>query len=146
MTLQLERPPAGTAPGLTPEQSEYFSDHRMAVLATSRRDGSPQLSTVYYHFDGCDVVISTTRERAKWANIRRHPGVALLVPEGRRQLVVYGRAEPVDLDPERTELHRRLRRAIGVDRARDDQALANELEDAGRVIIRVRPHHALMNN
>jgi PPOX class probable F420-dependent enzyme len=158
MTLQLDRPtrPARTelpAPVATPllevmsqDEREFLADRRLAVLATGRRDGSPQISMVYYHFDGHDLVVSVTTDRAKWANVCRQPSVALLVNEGRRQLVVYGRAIPIDTDPMRTALHRRLRRAMGHDVEQDDRALAAELEDANRVIIRIVPTHALMNN
>ena len=68
-----------------------------------------------------------------------------LIVEGRRQLVLYGRATPIATDPLRTELHRRLRLAMGHDDGKPDHALAAELEGAGRVIIRVEPTRALMN-
>jgi nitroimidazol reductase NimA-like FMN-containing flavoprotein (pyridoxamine 5'-phosphate oxidase superfamily) len=58
-------------PVLTAEQEQYLRDHRLAVLATGRRDGSPQLSTVLYHYDGDDIAISVTSDRAKWKNAVR---------------------------------------------------------------------------
>ena len=36
---------------------------------------------------------SVTTDRAKYWNARRQPHVSLLVPDGRRQIVVYGQAE-----------------------------------------------------
>jgi len=154
MTLQLDRPTRLERPQvlealpevMSQEQREFLADRRLAVLATGRRDGSPQLSMVYYHFDGHDLVVSVTTDRAKWSNVRRQPGVGLIVNEGRRQLVVYGRATAVAADPMRTALHRRLRLAMGQYDGKDDRALAAELEEAGRVIIRIEPTHALMNN
>lgn len=131
---------------MTQEQREYLADHRLAVMATGRSDGSPQISSVYYHFDGTNLVVSVTTDRAKWTNVRRQPGVALLVSEGRRQLVVYGTAEAIAEDPERTALHRRLRLAMGTETDKDDLTLARELEDAGRVIICIRPERVLMNS
>ena len=41
---------------------------------------------VAYDYDGNDVVMSVTSDRAKWKNASRQPKVALLVPEGRRHL------------------------------------------------------------
>jgi PPOX class probable F420-dependent enzyme len=152
MTLQIELPPltqlartAAIEEVMTQAQREYLADHRLAVLATGRSDGSPQISTVYYHFDGCDLAVSVTNDRAKWANVRRQPRVALVVSEGRQQLVLYGRADAIATDPERTILHRRMRQAMGTDNGNPDHVLARELEDAGRVIISIRPERVLMN-
>ena len=80
---------------LTPEQDQYLKDHSLAVLGTGRRDGSPQLSMIIYDYSGDDLVISVTSDRAKWKNAIRQPNVALLVPDGRRQLIVYGTVEGV---------------------------------------------------
>jgi PPOX class probable F420-dependent enzyme len=51
-----------------------------SVLTTLRRDGRPQLSNVL-HAVGDDglIRISTTADRAKYANLRRHPWAALHV-------------------------------------------------------------------
>jgi hypothetical protein len=38
----------------TDAQLEFLRAHRQAVLATGRRDGSPQVSTVVYAVDGED--------------------------------------------------------------------------------------------
>ena len=48
---------------MTPEQAAFLRSHRLAVLATGRRDGSPQVSTMAY--DGDHVVMSVTTDRAK---------------------------------------------------------------------------------
>ena len=51
-----------------------------SVLTTIRRDGRPQLSNVV-HLVGADglVRVSTTADRAKYANLRRRPWAALKV-------------------------------------------------------------------
>ena len=61
---------------MTPEQDAYLREHRLGVLATGRRDGSPQLSTIMYHYDGDDIAISVTSDRAKWLNALRQPHAA----------------------------------------------------------------------
>jgi PPOX class probable F420-dependent enzyme len=78
---------------------DYLSGHRLGVLATGRRDGSPQQALVAYQFDGKDFAISTRRPSAKARNIRRQSRVALTVTDGPRVVVVYGRAKVVR-DPE----------------------------------------------
>jgi PPOX class probable F420-dependent enzyme len=54
---------------------------RLGVLATIKRDGRPQLSTVTYHFDPDTrrVRVSITDGRAKTANLRRDPRASLHV-------------------------------------------------------------------
>jgi len=57
-----------------------FRAGRDAVLATLRRDGTPQLSTVSYHVAGDDELwVSVTDDRAKTRNLRRDPRAVLQV-------------------------------------------------------------------
>ena len=131
---------------LTSEQDQYLREHSLAVLGTGRRDGSPQLSLVTYDYDGTDVVISVTSDRAKWKNASRQPKVALLVPQGRRQLIVYGTAEAVSSDPARVEATKRVRARMGRPFEGDDSELSRELDEANRVILRLTPERTLMND
>src|SRR5438093_2905981 len=100
-------------PQLTPEQDAFLREHKLAVFGTGRKDGSPQLSLVNYHFDGADIMISVTTDRAKWKNAVRRPRVAMLIPDGRRQLTIYGLAEAIREEPGIVAGHRRLREAMG---------------------------------
>jgi PPOX class probable F420-dependent enzyme len=51
-----------------------------SVLTTLRRDGKPQLSNVLHYVDEAGVIrVSTTVDRAKYANLRRQPWAALKV-------------------------------------------------------------------
>src|SRR5438128_2363839 len=69
----------------------------LAVLATIKRDGRPQLSNVMYGYDEAArlVRISVTASRAKVANVRRDPRASLSVssPDGWAYTVVEGDAE-----------------------------------------------------
>jgi PPOX class probable F420-dependent enzyme len=59
---------------------DFARGHRNGVLATVKRDGRPQLSTVsYYVDDEAALRISITADRAKTANMRRDPRVSLFV-------------------------------------------------------------------
>ena len=130
---------------LTPEQDRFLRDGNLCVLATGRQDGSPQVSTVYYHFDGTDIVISVTTDRAKWVNAMRQPRVAVLVNDGRRQCIVYGRAEGVPDDPERLRLTRRVREHRGA-AVPDDSTLAAELNRDHRAMLRIIPERVRSND
>ncbi|HEX9260724.1 MAG TPA: TIGR03618 family F420-dependent PPOX class oxidoreductase, partial [Acidimicrobiales bacterium] len=81
---------------MTPEQHAYLAEHRWALLATIRGDGSPQVSMVAYHFDGTDIVVSCRASSAKARNARRDPRAVVTVADGRRYLAVAGSVEVVD--------------------------------------------------
>ena len=130
---------------LKPEQEQFLKDHRLAVLATGRRDGSPQVSTIMYALHAGEIVISVTSDRAKWKNAVRQPKVSMLVNEGRKQLVVYGTARAVEDDPERLELHKLIREAMG--RPVEDEAeYLKLLNDQNRTILAITPDKVLMND
>ncbi len=129
---------------VTPEQSEFLKSHRLAVLATGRGDGSPQVSTIMYSFDGDTVVISAKAYTAKWKNAVRQPNIAMVVNDGRAQLVLYGTAEGIAKDPERVTQHKRLLTAMGGDLPSDDE-LIERLNSQDRTIIRITPTKVLFN-
>jgi PPOX class probable F420-dependent enzyme len=58
---------------------QFIRQHHRAVLATTRRDGSPQLSLVTAGVDGDSVVVSTRETATKTKNLRRQPRASLLV-------------------------------------------------------------------
>jgi PPOX class probable F420-dependent enzyme len=58
----------------------FIRDQHQAVMATRRKDGSPQLSPVACAVDGDGNVVVSTRETAmKAKNLRRDPAVSLCV-------------------------------------------------------------------
>lgn len=133
---------------LGPAQERYLREHVWAVLATGRRDGSPQVSMIAYDYDGRDIAISIKSYTAKWKNVLRQPKVALLVHDGRKQLIVYGRAEPISQDPERLELTKRvMRRLRGSSYVPpDDEQLRASLDQQKRTILRMVPQKAFIND
>jgi PPOX class probable F420-dependent enzyme len=88
------------------ELLDFARNRHHAVLVTTKRDGTPQLSPVTAGLDGAGrVVISTYPERAKTHNARRHPQVDVLVLSddfGGAWVQVSGTAEVLDL-PEALE-------------------------------------------
>lgn len=62
------------------EARAYVREHSRAVLATMRRDGTPQLSPVNAVVDGAGRVVVSSRETAvKTRNVRREPRAWLCV-------------------------------------------------------------------
>ena len=59
---------------------EFIRSRHKVVLVTRRSDGGPQLSPVTAGIDDAGrLVVSTYPERAKVANLRRHPAASALV-------------------------------------------------------------------
>ena len=85
--------------------TDLVAGRSMGVLATIKRDGRPQLSTVLYSFDRDAglIRVSVTDGRAKTANLRRDPRASFHVSseDGWAYAVVEGRAE---LTPPAAEL------------------------------------------
>jgi PPOX class probable F420-dependent enzyme len=58
----------------------FVREHHRAVLATTRRDGRPQLSLVTAGIDGDGLAVVSSRETAmKTKHLRRDPRASLLV-------------------------------------------------------------------
>ena len=120
----------------TPEQEQVIREEQLAILATLRREGSPQLTPVNYVYKDGRFLISTTRDRAKYHNVRRNPQVSLCIlrPEGRPYVTVPGRARIVEGT---AEIFRRL-----TDRPPPEN-FAEALRAQGRVLIVVTPERFL---
>lgn len=129
---------------ITAEQSAYLSSHRWALLATTRADGTPQVSMLAYHWDGTDIVFSLHDTAAKWANVGRQPGVVVTVVDDAAYLSVHGTAERVATDPARLDLTVRLRDSLlPAHYATLQKDLDLGLDARHRVVIRVVPTSAV---
>lgn len=118
-----------------------------SVLTTLRRSGRPQLSNVVHAVDDLGALrVSTTADRAKYANLRREPWAALKVDAGSfwSYAVLEG---PVELsavaaapDDDAVEELVALYRAISGEH--DDWAAYRAAMVAERrVVVRLRPDH-----
>jgi len=66
-----------------------------AFLATTMKDGSPQVTPVWFNTDGDYVLVNTARGRVKEINMSDRPQVALVIPEPGnpyRYIQIRGRA------------------------------------------------------
>jgi PPOX class probable F420-dependent enzyme len=58
---------------------DLFQKPAFASLATLNSDGSPQVTPVWFDFDGTNVLVNTARGRVKHRNLQRNPRVALSI-------------------------------------------------------------------
>jgi PPOX class probable F420-dependent enzyme len=74
----------------TKKQEDFLRDVRFAKLATLNKDGSPQLTPVWFTLDDGRLIVNTARGRQKYVNMKRDARVALLVDDGYRYVSVAG--------------------------------------------------------
>ncbi len=121
------------------EAREVIRNQHHAVLATYRRDGSPQLSPVTATVDAEGyVVISSRRPAYKVRNLRRYPRAYLCVfPDGfyGRWVQVDGRVNVIDLPDAMEPLVDYYRRVAGEHPDWDDYRAAMVRDQ--RVLLRL---------
>ena len=127
------------------EARDYLRTHHRAVLATMRRDGTPQLSPVACAVDGSGAVVVSSRETAvKTKNVRRDPRAWLCVfPDsfyGDRFVQVEGDVQVVSLPEAMEPLVEYYRAVAGEHPDWDDYRAAMERDR--RVIIAITPERA----
>jgi PPOX class probable F420-dependent enzyme len=127
-------------PPYTDAQWQFLRTHIWAILATGRRDGSPQQSMIGYAIDEQGrLVVSAKSYTAKWHNALRNNRVSLCVADGRAHLVVYGTVETFAADPERAELTADVFAALGGAERPDPTTLTELLDAQQRTVLRLTP-------
>src|SRR5215470_1090714 len=115
---------------------DLFEKKAFAQLATIMADGSPQVTPVWFEFDGTHVVINTAKGRTKDRNMRRNPHVAVSIQDPDkpyRHLSIKGKV--VDITEEGADAHidKLAKKYIGKD------VYPNRRPGEVRVIYRILP-------
>jgi PPOX class probable F420-dependent enzyme len=82
-----------------PDDARAFLEQpHFAVMATINRDGTPQLTVMWYALHPTEdvVLLNATRGLLKERNLRRDPRMAICVEDGMRYVTLEGRAELVE--------------------------------------------------
>jgi len=115
---------------------DLLTKKTFAHLATIMPDGSPQVTPVWFDFDGTHVRINSAKGRVKDKNMRRNGRIALAIqdPENPyRYLAVRGRVEEITETGADAHIDSLARKYLGQDRYPYRQP--GEV----RVIYRIRP-------
>jgi PPOX class probable F420-dependent enzyme len=127
---------------MSPDETRAFllRGTRTAALATTRGDGRPHVTPVWFTLDGDDVLFTTAETSVKGGNLRRDGRVALMVDEESPPYAFVTIEGTVTLSDDRGAMldwaTRIAARYMG-----DDQAEAYGRRNAvpGELLVRVRP-------
>ncbi|HWR14006.1 MAG TPA: PPOX class F420-dependent oxidoreductase [Terriglobales bacterium] len=89
-----------------------------AHLATIMPDGRPQVTPVWFDFDGKNIIINSARGRQKDLNIRRDPRVTLSImdPENSyRYVEIRGRVTDITQEGAREQINKLSKKYLGKD-------------------------------
>jgi PPOX class probable F420-dependent enzyme len=80
------------------QQAALLAQPKIAIIGVNRASGAPQLTAVWFAWDGKDFSFSTCTDRAKYVNIKRNPAISLLVEDTATftSVVAYGQAEIIE--------------------------------------------------
>lgn len=128
----------------TEEMQAFLSVPNHAIIGTNRADGAPQLTPVWYYWDGASFYFSTTKDRAKYPNLKRDPNISLLVDDvaSRKYVAAYGQAEIIEHDY--ADLLRPLF-AKYVPASNVEQRVEGILADPSRVLVVLRVQKIVTN-
>ena len=71
----------------------FLTESRNATMATIRADGTPQLTPVWFLWDGEQFILTSTTERAKYRNLARDARMSLCIEELTVYVTAEGKAE-----------------------------------------------------
>ncbi len=117
----------------------FLAEPRNAMVGAIRRDGRPQMTPNWFHWDGSRFYVSTTKRRRKFGNFRRDPRVQLAIDDatGFRTVLVDGTVELRDDHEAVFEQFKAIRAKHG--REQDDEAFLAELKRDERVLLIITP-------
>ncbi|GAC1520557.1 MAG: PPOX class F420-dependent oxidoreductase [Ktedonobacteraceae bacterium] len=131
------------AVGLSEKAHAFLREKRFAVLATLNKDGTPQLSIMWYLLeDDGTIMMNTKVGRAKERNMRRDPRISVCFEDGYNYLTISGRVEMID-DPQvaQQDIYRLSARYHGVENAR--MQMEKQFSQEQRVTLRLKPEHTV---
>lgn len=110
----------------------------LAHIATIGPKGEPQVTPVWFGFDGTHLKFSQTTGRQKYKNLQDEPKIAVSIVDPTnpfRYLEVRGRVARIDPDPDYAFINEMTKKYIGLDE------YPNHQPGDVRVVIFVEPEH-----
>ena len=118
----------------------FLAEPRNVMLAAIRRDGRPQMTPVWFHWDGERFYVAIPKARRKYTNFKRDPRAQLAfdVDTGYKTVLLDATVE-IDEDVEsQLGMFRTIREKYGRRPPADPELLA-ELRETERVMLVITP-------
>lgn len=125
------------APTLSAQTRAFIEAPRFGVLGTTQADGTPQLTVMWYELQGDVIMMNTTVARAKAANLRRDPRIALCIEDGYSYVTLYGTAT-LDDDHATSQADIRRLAARYHNEAKAEQMMRDQFSAQQRLTIRMQ--------
>src|SRR6266581_5518526 len=113
-----------------------------AVLGTLNKDGSPQLTTMWYLLEGDTIIMNTKVGRLKERNMRRDPRISICVSQEYNYVTIRGTVEMID-DPEiaQRDIYRLSARYHGEEKAQ--RQMQEKFSKEIRVSLHLKPERVI---
>ena len=131
------------------EIEAFLKAPRYAVVGTNRMDGAPQLSPVWFLYEGGLLFVGIERGSAKYHNLVRDSRISLCIHAGHpdpRAVMVYGHAEILEVDsPGMEDIRWRVTRLY---KGSDEEArrYRESRPDVDSVILRITPEKIMSHD
>jgi len=112
------------------------STRAFCYLATVMNDGSPQVTVVWFSWDGENILLNSAEGRVKDRNMRERPGVAILIADpGNPYRFIQIRGKVVEITEKGAGEHINSLSRKYIDKSWE------KVEDQKRVIYKILPEH-----
>jgi len=117
----------------------YLQEPHFAVLATINKDGTAQLTTMWYLLeDDGTITMNTKAGRAKERNMRRDPRISICIEDGYKFVTINGKVEMIDdHNIAQRDIYRLSARYHGEVKAR--RQMEDQFSKETRVTLRLQP-------
>jgi len=127
---------------LSDKARAFLQERRFGVLCTLNKDGSPQLTTMWYLLEGDTILMNTKAGRVKERNMRRDPRISVCIQDGYDYVTISGTVEMID-DPQisQWDIRRLAVRYDGEESAR--RQMEKQFSKETRVTLHLKCDHVI---
>ena len=104
---------------MDPKAIKLLKEKNLVFLATTMKDGSPQVSPVWGDFEDDHIMINTAEGRIKHTNVLRDPRVAISIVDQNNPLdmiAIRGRVEEIIPDYDYQHANKLTKKYLGLDK------------------------------
>ena len=125
----------------------FLAQPHDAIVSTNRVGKGPQLTPVWFLWDGESFLFSTRKASVKYANIVRDPNISVIVndPVTHTYVIAYGRAEIVELERYPELWNAIVEKYIPAEQRQQFSAASwtQNTQQASRVVIALKPERVV---